>query len=294
MPHTLQNEFLKLNIDEPLEGYNFSRFDWTGKITEVHYKGVPVSTIENTLSENHNTIGQGFYNEFSTTTPIGFKETRFGDWFLKIGIGLLKKEKHSYHFLENYIVKPAQFTFDIKNDKAIIICTSELTNGYAYVLKKEIVLNDNSFSIHYHLENAGQKDIITNEYNHNFLAINNDLIGTNYTLKFPFEINPRRFRKTVNLENKVDINTNSIGFNDTPNEDFFFSNLSGKSNIENKWELLHSKNKFGITSKGDFNVNKVNLWGWKHVICPEMFFKIYLNAGESRQWTRTYNFFDLK
>ena len=42
-------------------------------------------------------------------------------------------------------------------------------------------------AVKYYLENTGEKDIITDEYTHNFIAINKDLIGTNYLIKFPFQ-----------------------------------------------------------------------------------------------------------
>ena len=35
MAHILKNENLELHIDTPFENYNFSRFDWTGKIIKV-------------------------------------------------------------------------------------------------------------------------------------------------------------------------------------------------------------------------------------------------------------------
>ena len=61
MSHILKNKNLEILIDLPNENYNFSRFDWTGKITKVKFQNVPVSTIEEINSEHEDYYGKGFY-----------------------------------------------------------------------------------------------------------------------------------------------------------------------------------------------------------------------------------------
>jgi hypothetical protein len=147
--------------------------------------------------------------------------------------------------------------------------------------------------IKYHLKNTGKKTIYTDEYNHNFIAIDKELIGSDYLLKFPFYIKPEQFEETVNNEEKVDIGEKEIRFNGTPEEPFFFSNLSGNQNIEAGWELINTKTKVGISETGSFKTTKVNLWGWKHVISPELFFEITVEPGKEIEWSRTYNIFEI-
>jgi len=293
MTHILKNKNLEIRIDLPVENYNFSRFDWTGKIVSVKYKGICVSGIERTDIEDDNIPGKGFYNEFGIEIPIGFGEVKEGEWFPKIGVGLLKKEGEKYLFTKNYEIRPAEFKVSSVPDKLIITCQSPLVNGYAYSLKKEIQLTESGFIIRYFLKNTGEKIIITNEYDHNFLAINNELIGSSYILKFAFPLKPELFDATVNPENKVEVGQKEITFNGTPEEQFFFSNLTGNQNVEASWELLNAKNKIGIRETGSFKTTKVNLWGWKHVISPELFFDINAKPGEEIEWSRTYQMFDL-
>ncbi|GAA4895953.1 hypothetical protein GCM10023311_20890 [Flaviramulus aquimarinus] len=290
MPHILKNKNLEVRIDLPDENYNFSRFDWTGKIVEVKFKDILVSSIESKVCENENHFGKGFYNEFGIDNAFGFDETEIGDWFHKIGVGLLKKEDDNYLFSKNYDIKPAKFKITSDLNSIVMTCTSESVNGYAYILKKEIQLHENDFTIIYNLLNTGEKDIISSEYVHNFTAINNDLIGCNYVLKFPFELKPECFNDTVNPEQKVDIGQRDITFNGTPNAQFFFSNLAGNNNIHSKWELTNLNNDITISETGSFKTKKVNLWGWKHVISPELFFDIFVKPGASTTWSRTYSF----
>ncbi|MFB1040790.1 MAG: hypothetical protein QMC35_10060, partial [Polaribacter sp.] len=157
-----------------------------------------------------------------------------------------------------------------------------------YVLKKEIKLEEHGFTINYDLENTGEKEIITDEYVHNFLAINKELIGRNYVLKFPFKLMPAFFLETVNPEQKVTIGQTDVTFKDSPKEQFFFSNLNGSKNVKPQWELKNLESKISISETGSFNTDKVNLWGWKHVISPELFIDVSIEPGQNANWTRTY------
>ena len=165
------------------------------------------------------------------------------------------------YFIKKYEMRPAKFNSILEANRVLITCKSEHINGYSYVLKKEVELFEDKFKVKYKLENTGQKVIITNEYNHNFISVNKNLIGSDYKLKFPFQLKPERFKEFVNLENKVDIGQYEIKFNSTPNEPFFFSNLSGNETIDAAWELINIPKKIIICETGNFQTNKVNLWG---------------------------------
>ncbi|MFD1315156.1 hypothetical protein [Namhaeicola litoreus] len=291
MTYILKNKNLEIHIDHPLENYNFSRFDWTGKIVEVKFQGISLSSVERTDCQNEHDFGKGYYNEFGIDTALGFDETDIGGWYHKIGVGLLKKVDAHYQFHKYYEVDPAEFEMITRSNKVVMSCTSKAVHGYAYVLKKEIELLDSSFTVNYFLQNTGEKEIVTTEYMHNFMAINKDLIGTNYLLKFPFQLKPEFFGEMVNPEGKVELGENEIKFKSTPNEQFFYGNLTGGKNVKAKWELINLESKIGISETGNFQTNKINLWGWRHVISPELFFNIAIQPGESTQWSRTFNMY---
>ncbi|PKQ64007.1 hypothetical protein BZG02_07695 [Labilibaculum filiforme] len=293
MQHILKNKNLEICIDMPLANYQFSRFDWTGKITAVTFKGIPVSTHEKMDGDKENIYGKGFYNEFGIEMPIGFDEINEGEYFSKIGVGALQKEGVKYGFSKAYEIQPANFNLSTESNKLIVECESQIVNGYAYVLRKEIELLESSFVIHYQLKNTGEKTIITNEYTHNFLAINKELMGGDYILKFPFELAPKLFDAILNPEEKVLVDEKQITFKGTPEEQFFYGNLTGNKRIEAHWELINTKSKIGISETGSFQTNKINLWGWKHVISPELFFDINLKPNEEIEWSRTYDIFEI-
>lgn len=293
MGYILKNKNLEICIDMPLQNYQFSRFDWTGKITAVKFKGVPVSTQEKMNGNGVNIYGKGFYNEFGIEIPIGFDEIKEGEYFPKIGVGSLRKEGEAYGFSKAYEIQPANFNVIADINKLIVECESQIVNGYSYVLRKEIELLESSFVVRYHLRNTGVKTITTNEYTHNFLAINKELMGSDYSLKFPFDLKPELFEATINPEGKVEVDMKQITFKDTPEEQFFYGDLTGNKMVDAHWELINTKSKIGISETGSFKTNKINLWGWKHVISPELFFDINLKAGKTTEWSRTYKLFEL-
>ena len=289
MPHILKNKNFEIFIDFPIENYNFSRFDWSGKIVKVKFQNIIISGNERSYVKNENNFGKGFYNEFGIDNALGFDEAKNGEWFHKIGVGLLKKEGDEYLFYKNYEKRPAKFKSILESNRVLITCKSENVNGYSYVLKKEVELFENKFKVKYNLENTGQKVIITNEYNHNFISVNKNLIGSDYVLKFPFKLKPSEFEEYVNPEQKIDIGQQEIKFKSTPNKTYFFSNLSGNKTIDAAWELINIPKKIIIRETGNFQTNKVNLWGSKHVISPELVINLYIKPGQSFKWDRTYS-----
>ena len=117
MPHILRAGEIEVTVQFPTEGYNFSRFDWTGKITCVRFGDIEFAGIERLDDVDKNQIGVGFCNEFGIQSPCGFDEASVGGWFHKIGIGLLRKPEKPYGFLETYEIKPADFEVQLQEDR---------------------------------------------------------------------------------------------------------------------------------------------------------------------------------
>ncbi|MGB5237824.1 MAG: hypothetical protein WBM43_01905 [Flavobacteriaceae bacterium] len=293
MPHILRSRELEVHFDQPNEGYNFSRFDWTGKITLVKFQDEPFSTLERMDSVNINEYGQGLYNEFGMDTALGFKEAEMGDWFHKIGVGALRKQTADYQFTFPYEIRPANFIVEANTDRITVNCLSEIINGYVYELKKEFQIHDNCLTIDYILKNTGSKPIVTEEYVHNFLGIAREKIDAEYVLKFPFEIDKDKLGDKVNPGKKVILDKKEIRFSGASEEQFFFSYLNGDRSVQAIWELEHSKRNVGVRESVSFISNKINLWGWEHVISPEIFHQFSIEPGESTNWTRTYDFYHL-
>ncbi len=288
MPHLLQNNDIRLAVDLPHEGYNHPRFDWTGKIIDVQYKGISLAGFEKEDAPPGEFIGRGFYNEFGIERPIGFTECRVGDWFHKIGVGLLQKDGDEYAFFHPYKIRALEFHIEKADTYLIFTCESPIVNGYGYRYERKLMLMEDGFRMHYRLENIGFRIIETDEYNHNFTMIDEDKIGKNYKLRFPFKLRPGSYGEALNPQEVVDISDCEVSFNHVPASPFFYSYLNGKDTIAAHWELIHRQSGIGISEIVDFKTFKVNLWGWKGAISPELFIDIRIKPGESKSWSRYY------
>lgn len=295
MSFKLQNEYLSLDIQKPGELYKKARFDWTGEIIQVTFLNKHTfCTTEKTDDKLVNDFGRALYNEFGIDKPVGYDDCKVGEKFPKIGVGLLtKKSTKPYNFFEDYEVTPYSFTFSANDTEAVFVCKSSEDQEYSFVLEKRITLDKNTFTIHYSLTNNGKKEIRTNEYVHNFLSINGNPIDEDYKLSLPFQINPEKFRGTVNPGNVVQFDSNTVSLKSMPEGEFYFGNMNTDYKRKGEWTLINSKDKIGIQETTDFNIQRINLWGAWHVISPEIFFDVIVAPGKNLRWTRTYKVFTL-
>ncbi|NNF34233.1 MAG: hypothetical protein HKN68_08995 [Saprospiraceae bacterium] len=293
MTHLLNFNSLEVLLDLPIKGYNHPRFDWTGKIIDVKYKGISLAGYEKDDPKPDEYVGRGFYNEFGIERAVGFHDCGVGDWFHKIGIGLLKKDGEVYAFHHPYEIKPLEFQVQKSDTHLIIDAMSPIINGYGYKYEKELILTENGWEVHYKLDNTGSKIIETDEYNHNFIMIGEEEIGRDYILKFPFPLQPGIKGEALNPKDVIEINDNEIKLFDKPDSPFFYSFLNGEDLVDAEWKLLNLKTGIGITEKGSFLTSKVNLWGWKGAISPELFIKIKVEPGESMSWNRKFSIFEI-
>ncbi len=289
MPQVLSNSNIEVIIDRPLEGYTGSRFDWTGKIRQIYFKGQPMLTTERHDDRDHLKYGEGLYNEFGIKHALGFEEIRIGEQFHKIGIGLLTKESSTYKFNQEHKVEAADFSIDCSPLRMSIHCIGKACNGYAYHLKKEISLLSQGLIIDYQLINQGNRIIKTTEYTHNFLNIPHST-AHGVQVSLPMAIDLQRCEELVNPEKLAVVSTNHIRLVGHPSTAIYYSNLSGDQKVPATWTKINEQTKVSIQETGDFRTNQINLWGLGHVISPELFYLINLAPEQQAKWSRKYTF----
>lgn len=296
MAIVLENRMLRLTIEEPGKVYESSRFDWTGNISQILLENkFSFCSREKYQDFDPKQHGQGLYNEFGITKPVGYDDCAVGGKFPKIGVGLLtRKSNGAYAFFTAHEIDPFDIQMERGEEWVKFTSFPKDCRGYSAKLIKKVELSGNSFTIDYELENTGIKKIQTNEYCHNFVAFNKSEVDERYTLSIPCKItDPSSMTESVNPENAVILNANSLNFKGTPKKDFFFSPLTEFQSANGEWEITHDGMGIGMKESTDFVPEMMNVWGCKHVLSPELFMGIDLDPGQKLKWRRVYKFYHL-
>ncbi|RJP23576.1 MAG: hypothetical protein C4527_20015 [Candidatus Omnitrophota bacterium] len=295
----ISNSDVKIQImlpDAEKGYYRGTRFDWSGLIQWGEFKGHTFfgdwkTTHDPSVHEDAN----GTASEFSMNNPFHFEEAKVGESFLKIGIGLLRKpDDRPYRFSRTYEIEHA-FAWSITQGENWIEFQqeSEEFHGWKYHYVKRIELDfvKPIFMIRHTLRNVGTKAIETDHYCHNFVKIDDDPIGVNYRLDFPFAVTARRtFGEIAKTDGSQIMFLNNIA------EQPLFSELEGWKSISehNLVTITNIKSKAGIRIEGNRAPIKFNFYAARLAACPEPFIAIQIAPGNTFEWENRYTLFVLE
>jgi hypothetical protein len=295
----LQNERLVINIQKPGSGYRRSRFDWSGICQQITLDGASGGAADSVAESGHTfcsqeatkdepgTEGVGLSDEFGITTPIGYDEIQIGGWFPKIGIGFLQKTTNEpYDFMRDYPMQTVPVVVEQPNNQQVIFNqTSEVCDGWGWRLEKSFSIDRTSLTIDYALENTSEKPLTTEQYNHNFLAIDAQTIGPAYQIKASFPI------QCEIADGGIEIDNQFFRLTETP-ATYIYALQTDCTDLQNaEWELVHTPSGHGVHVEEQFSLFRFALWAKSHVISPEFFVWINLQPGETQTWQRQYTFF---
>ena len=104
--------------------------------------------------------------------PPGYNEGKSGDPFLKIGVGILRRDGGAYNFSANYpVVELARTTATWQPDRAHFVQTlTGNANGYCCHLEEDVIVKNDRLIMNYLLRNTGSKPFTTEQYLHDFVC----------------------------------------------------------------------------------------------------------------------------
>jgi hypothetical protein len=293
----MSNSEIKLGMylpDAEKGYYRGTRFDWSGVISQVEYKG---HTYFDEWKEGHDPTNHddivGPVEEFRTQgAALGYHEAKPGESFVKIGVGLLEKpDEPSYSFARSYkIIRPG--TWKVDKGEGWIEFQQDFSDdsGWGYLYTKRISLAEGKpeFVIWHSLKNTGSKHIETQQYNHNFFMIDATPIGRNYVLRFPFQVEAKR-----DLQGYMEARGSELIFNKDLEDNSLFTELEGFGDSAEDHEIIieNKKTGAGVKINGDKPIAQLNFWTVKTTICPEPYVEFNLAPGEEVEWERRYLFF---
>ncbi len=279
----LSNANIVIKLDEPGDLYKGTRFDHSGYVYSMTFQGVEFCTREH-LDQPIGAGGAGICSEFGIFHPPGFDEAAIGEWFLKPGVGLLKKKSEHYFFHEPHECILDTVHIEKGHQSIRLITEGRQTNGYHLNIKRTISLTFEGLIIQYDLENRGSKTILTEEYIHNFIAVDQRKIGPGYFLSMDASVDPKLLPNCLTVDGDFTAdNGERLTFHDYPDKAFYFQAKpyrdKNRSNIS-----FHNIGHFQEIDY--FTPSLVAVWGCAHALSVESFKKIDLQPGEQLSYQR--------
>ena len=303
-PHAdIVNGLVSAKVFLPGGMYRGTRFDHAGVVNHITYKGQDYTQywFDRFVSDPFSSAGRvrgvqqaccatsGPVEEFE---QIGFDEAGASGRFLKIGVGILKRDNDRYDRFHTYAILNAgrrttkagpdsvHFTQDIGGDPS--------GYGYAYSKTVRLTAGKPQLVIEDVLRNTGTKPIVTTVYNHNFLTLAPGNEHVEITAPFALvtekPLDPARARvegKTIRyvaaLKPGETVSSAVTGF--------------GETAADYDFRIRNSVTGFGQRLRADQPIDRIFLWSIDTTLGWEPYIAISLRPGETKRWTYTYDFY---
>jgi hypothetical protein len=271
--------------------YRGTRFDWSGVIGSVIYKGHEYFGY---WKETHDPL---FHEDLTGPVEgyikpgLGYEEADAGGGYVRIGVGLIEKpDETEYSFRNHYeLLDHGTWTMDQGADWIYFRHELNTDIGYSYIYEKRIQLKNNGFTMEHRLRNTGEKTIETDQFNHNFFMIDGEPSGRAFSISFPYPISTEDDPKSF-----AELKDSTLNFiKDLEDEDSFFILLNGYSeNIEDHQVTVQNhKTGAGVTFSVDKPLHRMAFWACRTTLSPENFIWLEVEPGASEKWTSEYKLF---
>jgi hypothetical protein len=271
--------------------YRGTRFDWSGVIGSLVYKGHEYfgywkDTHDPLFHEDLTGPVEGYIKP-----GLGYEEAEPGGSYVRIGVGLIEKPEEAQYSFRNYykLLDPGQWTLDHGEDWISFRHELNTDIGYSYIYEKRIKLKKNGFSMEHRLQNTGDLVIASDQFNHNFFMIDGEPSGKAFSVSFPFAVSteddPQGFAELEDHELRF--------VRDLEEGDSFFLILEGYSQelSDHQVTVQNHESGAGVTFSVDKPLHRMAFWACRTTLSPENSIWLELAPGTSDKWTSEYSLF---
>lgn len=304
----------KIYLPDPQKGYyRGTRFDWSGVVNSLEYEGhdyygpwytkTDPKVIDFVFDGADIVAGpcsaiMGPVEEFSSgEKALGYDEAKAGGTFIKIGVGVLRRpDEGNYNPYRLYdIIDPGKWI--IRPEKDSVEFVHELKDsdsgyGYTYAKTIRLVKGKPEMVLKHSLRNTGRRPIDTSVYDHNFLVLDKQPIGPDFTITVPFEIKAERppEKRLAEVRGKQFVFLKTLEGQETVAASFSgFSNSAADYNIT----IENSKVGAGMKITGDRPLSEEHLWSIRSVLAMEPYVHMVVGPGKQFTWTYKYSYYTL-
>jgi hypothetical protein len=301
----------RLYLPDAAKGfYAGTRFDWAGIVHSLEYQGHNYygqwysrsdPRVHDFAFEGNDIVTstcctiQGPVEEFkSNEKALGFDEAPVGGTFIKIGVGVLRKDSAEYDVFKQYeVVDAGEWT--VKTNADSVEFTHELSDpssGYGYIYRKTVRLTADKpqMVLEHHLQNTGRRPIDSTVYGHNFLTLDRQTIGPDLTIAFPFTVKAEPPPEKDVAEIRGD---QFVYLRPLAGRDVVYSQISGFTDkvCDNEFRIENRRLGAGMTVSGNRPLSHMALWSIRSVLAVEPFISMKIEPGEEFDWNVTYDYY---
>jgi hypothetical protein len=291
----------KMYLPDAKNGYYRStRFDWSGAVYSLQYKGHEFygpwydridPKIINWVFQGSEIVSgpcsalAGPVNEFQT--PLGWDEAKPGGTFIKLGAGVLRRGEGNYNrFVPYDVLDSGKWSVKKRRDSVQFVQElSDPSSGYAYVYRKVVRLTKGKpeMVIEHSMKNVGKRAIVSDVYNHNFVVLDKQPPGPDFTFRVPFQI------KASRLPNKelAEVRGNEIVYmRPLKGEDQVAVGFQGFSDSSKDFEIVIENKKVGagVRISCDRPLLRELLWSIRTVLAIEPYIAVNIQPGGEFAW----------
>lgn len=292
--------------------YRGTRFDWSGVVATLayaghNYYGPWVARLEPQVYDfefrGAEIIGSpcssavGPVDEFKNgTSAVGFDEAKIGGTFIKIGVGVLRKQGAKYDPYTLYdIVDHGKWT--VKTHADSVEFTQELADpasGYGYIYHKTVrlVAGKPQMVLEHRLKNTGRRALEGSVYNHNFLVLDGQTVGPDFSVAFPFPIHSPEppSPQLAELRGK-----NFVYLKELTGKDVAAAPLEGFGGTagDNEVRIENRRQGAGMLIRGNRPLASLYLWSIRSVLAVEPYVAYSIEPGQEFDWNVTYDYYTL-
>lgn len=280
---TISKEGIEAVLCYPSSKYGYyrgTRFDWSGVFRKITRRG---HIYADTWFDGNDPVRHD--NVCGPSEEFVIFRNDLPGTFLKIGVGLLKKESGPYDRFKYYEIVDEGIR-SLEALESLAVFRHCMQGQYEYEKRVEII-DGNVMEIRHCLMNLSSSVLDTYVYNHNFFNLDNAAVGPAIKVDFPYE--PEGTWRELLPE--VAIKGESIVFSSelkkggkTP----FIGDLSSCKDFSFRIGNLASG--IAVEASVDLPVEYSVFWANSRVCCVEPYVHLTVETGSSISWTNRYIF----
>lgn len=283
---SIRSAHLHVELDDPGDHQRLPRWSRAGFVRQVVLDGRHAFCG---VEDARGTGGAGLCQEFNMVlAPPGFAACPVGGWFLKPGVGQLRRTGgEDYFFLRPYPWVMTPMTVEAAADRVRFAIDHPPASGAALRLEQEVRAEERTLTATCTARNRGATAITLQEYRHDFLAPAGHGPGHGRRLRFDHPLLPTPGLAIAGLAADglaIDLVPPPPGRSNT------WVGADLQAPAPSAWTLEDPLTGLGLHMRTDRAWNRFALFTTAEQFSPEAFLTLPLAPGASLTWTRTWTF----